>query len=53
MSDSLPDVQFGNDPKPVDWRKKVDLLADKDDDSELLITSRDVIDILGFDPKEI
>jgi hypothetical protein len=50
--DSLPEVHFGeiND-KPIDWRKAN--LKDTEDDDELLDeTPDDVIDLLGFDPRE-
>ena len=37
--------------KPVNWRKS-DLVQDADTDVELDKTPQDVIDGLGFDPKE-
>lgn len=45
----LPDVYFGK-LTPVDWRKSQ---AESDpDDEELDITPSDVVQLLGFDPKE-
>lgn len=50
----LPDVNFGTVGQHlVDWRIKRDLLADIDNDAELKFTPYDIIDILGFDPKEL
>ncbi len=50
MSD-FPDVHFGSaDSKPADWRKEND--DSLDDDEELKETPSDVVEMLGFDPKE-
>lgn len=47
----LPDVSFGLGPSKIDWRAIAD---DFDpDDEELETTPQDIIDLLGFDPKEL
>jgi len=47
----IPGVHFGEvGEEPVDWRKSVDD-QDLDDDEELDETPKDVVGILGFDPK--
>lgn len=47
----LPDVSFGLGPSKIDWRAIAD---DFDpDDEEMETTPQDVIDLLGFDPKEL
>jgi hypothetical protein len=54
MTDDLPDVFFGpvGEPPP-DWRKAKDPLNDVDDDEELEKTPSPVVEMLGFDPKEL
>lgn len=53
----IPKVSFGNDDASKhDWRKDDDIANSKemeDDDEEMDITPQDVIDMLGFDPKEL
>jgi hypothetical protein len=50
----LPEVSFGTVGQHlVDWRVKRDFLYDIDDDRELYFTPYDVVDVLGFDPKEL
>jgi hypothetical protein len=39
--------------KQVDWRKDAKLTDFGPDDEELAQTPQDVIDVLGFDPKEL
>jgi len=49
MFDDLPDVKYGDKEPLKDWRQ----FEDEDpDDEELEDTPKDVIDILGFDPKD-
>jgi hypothetical protein len=51
MIDMLPDVYFGDvDESEVDWRNLPDDIDS--DDEELEHTPTDVIEMLGFDPKE-
>lgn len=51
MRIDLPEVHFGSaDDKPVDWRKATP--DEAPDDVELEQTPQDVIDMLGFDPKD-
>ena len=53
MANKLPDAYFGPpDVPPINWRKKVDIQDLLDDDQELASTPKDVIELLGFDPKE-
>lgn len=48
----LPDVHFGKaDSDSIDWRKETDD-DELDNDEELEETPRDVVALLGFDPKE-
>lgn len=47
----LPKVHFSKSEK-VDWRKTNDPKEDWDEDEELEKTPEDVIEMLGFDPKE-
>lgn len=53
----IPNVYFGKeDAAKHDWRKDTDFNASKemeDNDEELETTPQDVIDMLGFDPKEL
>jgi hypothetical protein len=57
--DTMPDVYFGSPsaakPDGDDWREDDDELEEdetEDDDEELDETPEDVIELLGFDPKE-
>lgn len=51
-SDKYMRVFFGDPEKPIKLRKRSMAELDEDDDEELDKTPQDVIDILGFDPKE-
>lgn len=52
MSDTkLPDVGYGK-PHEDNDEELPELEDDNDDDEELEKTPQDVIDLLGFDPKE-
>ena len=48
--DKLPDIGFGGPAAPDD-DVDLDPMIDMDDDEELSKTPKDVIEILGFDPK--
>jgi hypothetical protein len=53
MSQSLPDVHFGEATEEVtNWRDKSDE-DDADDDEVLEKTPQYVIDMLGFDPLDV
>jgi len=55
MEDQLiPDIMIDDKPadESVDWRD-IDIDDSEDDDEELDKTPEDVIEALGFDPKEI
>lgn len=53
MSDDLPDARWGTAETPLpDWRESDDDEL-PDDDEELEKTPVDIIELLGFDPKEI
>lgn len=48
----IPNVHFGKvDEPPPNWRD-IEIDDDEDDDEELVNTPEDVIEMLGFDPKE-
>lgn len=49
--DKLPDVSYGDEP-PTDWRDMMDDDVDPDDE-ELDKTPKDVVELLGFDPKDL
>lgn len=52
MSDDLPDVYFGHvGARDYDWREVDD--EEEDDDEELKETPKDVVELLGFDPKGV
>lgn len=47
----LPDIHYGTaDSRLPDWREMTDK-NDADDDEELAKTPQDVIELLGFDPR--
>ena len=55
MEDQLiPNIMIDDSPvdESVDWRD-IDIDDSEDDDEELAETPEDVIEALGFDPKEI
>jgi hypothetical protein len=47
--DPLPDVHFGRHGRKIDWRKFPEF-HDPDDDEELPVTPRHVVELLGYDP---
>lgn len=48
----IPEVHFGDvKEKKIDWRKVKD--TSQDDDEELAVSPKDVVDALGFDPKDL
>ena len=48
----FPNAHFGEVGKKHDWRKKLADVEEPDDDEELEETPKDVVRMLGFDPKE-
>ena len=48
----LSDVYFGDVTKDLDWRDEEFEDPSPDDDEELVPTPQDVVDILGFDPRD-
>jgi hypothetical protein len=59
LANKLPDVNFGPPEswllpkKPMNWRRRTDVQDIIDDDAELEVTPQYVVEMLGFDPKEI
>lgn len=50
--DNFMRIYFGDPDKPIKLRKRTQAELDEDEDEELEKTPQDVIDLLGFDPKE-
>ena len=46
------DVRFGNEDSLPDWRNDTTCEETDPDDDELATTPRDVVALLGFDPKD-
>ncbi len=53
MTDRLPDVQFGDGEPDEEAELPEAEDLDEDNDEELAETPQDVIDLLGFDPKDL